>query len=210
MLCPPHVACRYERRAIEAWLRTRLTSPVTNEPLESPRLIPNVIVRGMVRAARLRTRLHLPRARLHLPRGDLASARGVSPCTPARRCASCARRILGSSELSMRYALKAVQYLYLGRVARRSPCIEESGGRRKFGPQTTPQDTGVARSPHTPTTSTGTIPTVRIFTDTRRRSRTQLLPRRRRGNARAFILTVDRCTRRSEAGGRGGSGFRSG
>ena len=52
----------------------------------------------MVRAARLRTRLHLPR-------GDLASARGVSPCTPARRCASCARSILGSSELSMRFAV---------------------------------------------------------------------------------------------------------
>lgn len=158
---------------------------MTNEPLESPRLIPNVIVRGMVRAARLRTRLHLPR-------GDLASARGVSPCTPARRCASCARRILGSSELSMRYALKAVQYLYLGRVARRSPCIEESGGRRKFGPQTTPQDTGVARSPHTPTTSTGTTPTVRIFTDTRRRSRTQLLPRRRGGTrGHLFSRSID-------------------
>jgi hypothetical protein len=92
----------------------------------------------------------------------------------------------------MRYALKAVQYLYLGRVARRSPCIEESGGRRKFGPQTTPQDTGVARSPHTPTTSTGTTPTVRIFTDTRRRSRTQLLPRRRGGTrGHLFSRSID-------------------
>ena len=39
----------YERSAIQKWLRTHATSPVTNERLESKALIPNVLIRGMVR-----------------------------------------------------------------------------------------------------------------------------------------------------------------
>ena len=39
----------YERTAIEDWLSRNLTSPVTNQPLSSAHLVPNVLVRGMVR-----------------------------------------------------------------------------------------------------------------------------------------------------------------
>ena len=47
----------YERDAITKWLSmdqstAGVRSPVTNEPLESARVIPNVLVRGMVRKLR--------------------------------------------------------------------------------------------------------------------------------------------------------------
>lgn len=38
----------YEREAIEAWLRTRNTSPLTNMPLTSKKLIPNITLRKLI------------------------------------------------------------------------------------------------------------------------------------------------------------------
>ena len=40
----------YERAAITEWLRTKDTSPKTGATLESKKLIPNHLVRGMIRA----------------------------------------------------------------------------------------------------------------------------------------------------------------
>ena len=40
----------YERAAITEWLRTKDTSPKTGATLESKMLIPNHLVRGMIRA----------------------------------------------------------------------------------------------------------------------------------------------------------------
>ena len=40
----------YERAAITEWLRTEDTSPKTGATLESKALIPNHLVRGMIRA----------------------------------------------------------------------------------------------------------------------------------------------------------------
>ena len=45
----------YERAAIEEWLATHDTSPLTGEKLESKVLVPNVTVRGMSRAYAERT-----------------------------------------------------------------------------------------------------------------------------------------------------------
>ena len=39
----------YEREAITDWLRTKDTSPKTGAKLESKTLIPNHLVRGMIR-----------------------------------------------------------------------------------------------------------------------------------------------------------------
>jgi hypothetical protein len=38
----------YERTAIEDWLRTHNTSPLTNTPLTSKSLTPNLVVRGII------------------------------------------------------------------------------------------------------------------------------------------------------------------
>ena len=38
----------YERAAIEEWLQTHSTSPVTSQPLSHTRLIPNVLVRTAI------------------------------------------------------------------------------------------------------------------------------------------------------------------
>ena len=40
----------YERTAIAEWLRTKDTSPKTGATLESKKLIPNHLVRGIIRA----------------------------------------------------------------------------------------------------------------------------------------------------------------
>ena len=40
----------YERAALTEWLRTKDTSPKTGATLESKKLIPNHLVRGMIRA----------------------------------------------------------------------------------------------------------------------------------------------------------------
>jgi hypothetical protein len=38
----------YDRNAIEAWLLSHDTSPLTNQPLLSKQLLPNYIVRKMI------------------------------------------------------------------------------------------------------------------------------------------------------------------
>lgn len=39
----------YERKAIEAWFTSHATSPMTNEPLLHLMLVPNILVRGMIK-----------------------------------------------------------------------------------------------------------------------------------------------------------------
>merc|ERR1712093_361554 len=42
----------YERGAIQAWLATNATSPLTNEPLEHVNLVPNMLARSQLAALR--------------------------------------------------------------------------------------------------------------------------------------------------------------
>ena len=39
----------YEKAAIKAWLLDNTTSPVTREDLAHMRLIPNILIRGLIR-----------------------------------------------------------------------------------------------------------------------------------------------------------------
>ena len=38
----------YERAAIKAWLLDHITSPVTREDLAHMRLVPNILIRGLI------------------------------------------------------------------------------------------------------------------------------------------------------------------
>lgn len=43
------ITCRYERKAIEEWLKKHNTSPKTGAELDNKALIPNHLVRGQIR-----------------------------------------------------------------------------------------------------------------------------------------------------------------
>jgi len=70
LLLDPVFTCdghTFERAAIERWLETKNTSPLTGEPLESKRLVPNQMIRSMVREI-VETQPHLPECIVFLQR----------------------------------------------------------------------------------------------------------------------------------------------
>ena len=46
----------YERAAIAEWLEQHHTSPVIQEPLPHPRLVPNLLIRGAIASQRQQLR----------------------------------------------------------------------------------------------------------------------------------------------------------
>ena len=45
--------CTYERAVISEWLQTHKSSPMTNEPLNSKQLVPNKLVKSLIREAQM-------------------------------------------------------------------------------------------------------------------------------------------------------------